>query len=486
MALTISDRGRRLCATLCVLCMGSLLRADPCVPRWSGEFPLDNGVVGMVRALAVFDDGTGPALYVGGQIAGVGGMAVNNIARWDGKIWKPLGTGTDGVDNTVWALAVFDDGSGPALYVGGDFVNAGGLPANHLAKWDGSSWSAVGAGTNGGVYAFAAYDDGSGHALYLGGIFTDAGGVSASRIARWRSGTFSAVGAGVSDGIAPPMVRALAVFDGGSGPRLYAGGLFTIPGKNIASWNGTSWSTLGSGASNVVNALAVYDDGGGHDLYVGGGFTSAGGVVNCRRVARWDGSNWSALGMGLTDSTVHTLGVFNDGNGTALYVAGQFTKATLPVGYTEVRRIAKWDGSAWEPLEGGLLDDTRNPCWCDPVNCNCGPRPAVANTLAVFDGGLYVGGDFVNVLCHEAFNLVRWQCPLPGASRADLDQDDDVDLDDFERFVGCFTGANVGGVADCCASADFDSDGDVDQDDFGVHQRCYAGPDVLPPAGCDP
>lgn len=81
MALTISDRGRRLCATLCVLCMGSLLRADPCVPRWSGEFPLDNGVVGMVRALAVFDDGTGPALYVGGQIAGVGGMAVNNIAR---------------------------------------------------------------------------------------------------------------------------------------------------------------------------------------------------------------------------------------------------------------------------------------------------------------------------------------------------------------------------------------------------------------------
>ncbi len=33
------------------------------------------------------------------------------------------------------ALQVYDDGTGPAMYVGGVFTQAGGLPARHIAKW---------------------------------------------------------------------------------------------------------------------------------------------------------------------------------------------------------------------------------------------------------------------------------------------------------------------------------------------------------------
>ena len=50
----------------------------------------------------------------------------------------------------------------------------------------------------------------------------------------------------------------------------YAGG---SPANDIAKWDGSAWSALGSGVNNGVSALAVF----GSHLYVGGGFITAGG-----------------------------------------------------------------------------------------------------------------------------------------------------------------------------------------------------------------
>src|SRR5690606_27287296 len=61
----------------------------------------------------------------------------------------------------------------------------GGEPASNIARWDGESWSAVGAGMNERVRALAVFDDGAGPALYAGGEFTEAGGVTALRTAKW-------------------------------------------------------------------------------------------------------------------------------------------------------------------------------------------------------------------------------------------------------------------------------------------------------------
>jgi len=74
------------------------------------------------------------------------------------------------VNYTVQALAV----SGTGLWAGGYFTAAGGVPANGIAKWDGSAWSALGSGVGagGGVSALAA--DGVGH-LFVGGGFLLAG-----------------------------------------------------------------------------------------------------------------------------------------------------------------------------------------------------------------------------------------------------------------------------------------------------------------------
>jgi hypothetical protein len=255
-------------------------RGQPCDPLWNVDIP---GLTGsdepLILDFVMFDDGSGRALYAAGEFSTAGGVAVNNITKWDGSSWSSLGPGLQG---TVRTLVVFDDGSGPALYAGGTFTQADGSPGNYIAKWDGSAWSPLDSGVSG------------------GGALTG--------------------------------VTALIVFDDGSGPALYAGGTFTqaggIPARNIARWDGTSWSALGSGVNGFVAALTVFDDGSGPAIYAGGGFTSA-GDLEADRVARWDGSAWSVLigpdgvGSGNTFSQCSALAVYDDGDGPALYGVGR-------------------------------------------------------------------------------------------------------------------------------------------------------------------
>ncbi len=64
---------------------------------------------------------------------------------------------------------------------------------------------------------------------------------------------------------------------------------------------------------------------------------------------------------------------------------------------------------------------------------------------------------------------------------ADLDDDNDVDVDDFVLFQGCFNGPNQPPPqAKGCATADFDGDGDVDLADFHQFGACFNGPNRAP------
>jgi hypothetical protein len=381
------------------------------------------------NALAVFDDGNGPALYAAGSFQHAGGVETSHIAKWDGAAWTALGSGlTDAAccsTPTVYELAVFDDGTGPALYAGGLFLLAGGVTVQNIAKWDGTTWSAVGDGVSGGVYstwiaALTTFDDGSGPALYAGGRFTSAGGVPANGIAKWDGAAWSAVGGGVlSDPMLdPPWVGALTVFDDGTGPALYAGGFFLLAGgvtvNHIAKWDGTSWSALGAGVSGSlwfveVNALTAFDDGSGPALYAGGVFTGAGGVP-ANNVARWNGSAWSAFSSGMSDTSsnspsVNALTVFDDGSGSALYAGGSFTTA----GGMSVNDVARWDGMGWSAVGGGAV--APYPEWSSQVLA-----------LSVFDDGsgpaLFAGGWFF-VDSGDA-GLGKWGCPAAPSPWTDL------------------------------------------------------------------
>ena len=118
-------------------------------------------------------DTTNNRLFVGGDFLKIGTVFANRIAQWNGSSWSALGTGSDA---SVRALAM----SGTNLYVGGNFTNAGGISASRIAKWDGSVWSALGSGLGAAVYALAV----SGTDLFVGGTFTTAGGSTANRIAK--------------------------------------------------------------------------------------------------------------------------------------------------------------------------------------------------------------------------------------------------------------------------------------------------------------
>jgi hypothetical protein len=134
-----------------------------------------------------------------------------------------LGSGLSGGSFPYYvnALAV----SGTDLYAGAGFTTAGGVPANCIAKWDGSAWSALGSGMNNIVYGLVV----SGTDLYAGGYFTTAGGVPANSIAEWNGSAWSALGSGVSLSRSQPYVYALAADGAG---RLFIGGGFSLAGTN--------------------------------------------------------------------------------------------------------------------------------------------------------------------------------------------------------------------------------------------------------------
>ena len=91
------------------------------------------------------------------------------------------------MDAEVNALCVFDDCSGPALYAGGAFGIAGGVAASSIARWSGSSWSALRDGLIDGVRALTLFDNGSGPTLVAGGVF-GASSSGDSYVARWGCG----------------------------------------------------------------------------------------------------------------------------------------------------------------------------------------------------------------------------------------------------------------------------------------------------------
>ncbi len=306
------------------------------IAKWNGTTwaPLGNGTNANVSTLVLDPSGN---LYVGGTFTTAGDVTANRIAVWNGSSWSDVG---GGMDNTVSALAFDSSGN---LYAAGSFTNAGGTAAKYIAKWNGSSWSDVGGGMDNAVTALA-FDGSS--SLYAGGSFTNAGGTAAKYIARWNGSNWSDLGGGMN-----ATVTALALDSSGN---LYAGGTFItaggVPANRIAKWNGSSWSSLGSGTSNGmsggVNALVV--DGSGK-LYAGGPFNLAGGIV-ALNIAMWNGSSWSALVSGTNNGTGNSVNAFALGGSGKLYVAGQFVTA----GAATVNRIAIWNGSSWSALGLGM------------------------------------------------------------------------------------------------------------------------------------
>src|SRR5689334_22537563 len=117
------------------------------------------------------DDGTGRALYAG---------FLSSVKKWTGASWLDVGTYLDGL---VAALCEYDDGTGVQLFAGGSFQNYAGAPLPAVGKLVGSDWQGFGGGlpsSPGTVLSLAVFDDGGGPKLYVGGVFDSTGALTDS------------------------------------------------------------------------------------------------------------------------------------------------------------------------------------------------------------------------------------------------------------------------------------------------------------------
>ena len=297
---------------------------------------LAGGLSSTVRA-AIYDSAGN--LYVAGDFitaynaAGTGSpVTVNRVAKWDGTSWTALGAGMVG---PVYALALDTVGQ----------LFAGGPGTNGVQRWNGTSWATLGT-PSGTRTAYALVYNATDGKLYVGGDFINWDGITnATGIVSWNGANFAALGTGINAG---GVVNALALDRDGS---VIAGGTFSSAGgvtvNHIARWRPSSglWNTMGSRMGAPLNAIAVD----------AAGIIYAGGTSNTSLPAPYLNaytSHWYPVGDGVNGS-VDALSVLPD---RRLLVGGAFTTAG---GLAFRDRSAVWNGSAWEVFPVDLPGSAR-------------------------------------------------------------------------------------------------------------------------------
>ena len=336
-----------------------------CIARWNGVSwaSLGAGLQSWgqgseVRALALMANGD---LVVGGNFMFAGAVLADGLARWNGAAWSAYPGLGPGLSGGVRCIAELPNGD---LAVGGGIVY--GLPGTYIARWNGSVWSSIGGGTNGPVVSLTRLANGD---LLAGGYFTIVGGVIHYCISRWDGSTWSPLGSGAND-----TVSCMALHTNGD---VLVGGMFTFPGNRIARWDGSSWSPLGQGLPGNVSAIAILPNG---DAYAAG--SSATGIF----IARWDGVAWAMIGTGPNES-VQAVVQMPNGN---LVAGGSF----MAVGGVVANAIARWDGASWTPLGSGF---------------GWSPQTPSVRSLAVMpNGDLIAGGYFTTAGGFSASYIARW------------------------------------------------------------------------------
>jgi hypothetical protein len=247
---------------------------------------------------AIVQEAAGGIVIAGGFNGGTGLSCCHRVARLAGPSWQAVGNQYH--SNTVRALLALPNGD---LIAGGDFLLVDATSVNHVSRFDGTTWVPMGngLGTN--------YDDTvrclarlPGGDIVAAGSFTIVGNPAMNHVARWDGTAWTALGSGIAGGFVATAVNALLVLPDGD---LLVGGDFATAGgvaaPGLARWNGTVWSAFGPGLDGPVHALAMAPDG---DVLVGGEFQRAGGVVgaNLLRLRSSCAAAATKVGTGCTNA----------------------------------------------------------------------------------------------------------------------------------------------------------------------------------------
>ncbi|MGD9692768.1 MAG: hypothetical protein AB7G17_05790 [Phycisphaerales bacterium] len=263
------------------------------------------------------------------------------VHRWDGATWTQLGADFIGSIETIHAL---DDGS---LYAGGRFEQQTQQSFSYLVRWDGAAWVALEESLSGPVYSLTTLPD---ERLLVAGDFDHNQITYLDSIATWENNRFAPLADGLNH-----LFKVLARTP--EGRILAASGSWGSPpdGLGLAEWDGVEWKRLPGKFNDSISAALYTPEG---HLIVGGSFTSISGLP-ASRIARWNGQSWSPLASGCSGKVSALLRSPDD----HIIAAGAFTTA----GGVPARNIARWDGATWSPI-GQIANGTINRLALLPSN----------------------------------------------------------------------------------------------------------------------
>lgn len=323
-------------------------------------------------------------LYVDGgsqlSASSIGGIAApSGIAKWNGTNWAAVGN--QNLNMSIFCMAIFNN----ELYIAGNYGSGG----SGIKKWDGTNFVSIGSnftgGTNPSINTMVVYNN----SLYVAGRFTTIGSSSVNGIARWNGTNWEALTSGTvvyamsnqSRGIAAMCVYNNELYvtcDEQTGLKDNNTGF----DNGIAKWNGTTWSSLGSGQSSAaIHAMTVYNN----ELYMvqaGGYGVIDGNQVYGGQLVKWDGTTWSIFGSSTDriDGTVSSITEYN----SELYFTGEIW-GFYTNGSTTNSDIIKWNGTSW------TVFSENNYGYPQPVGSLQNPR---IQTSIVYNDYLILGGAF--------------------------------------------------------------------------------------------
>ncbi len=250
-----------------------------------------------------------------------------SVLRWDGTDWISFGS-------PLSQIGAFGETSTGELFVAGGYSHdLDGV----VRRYDSGAWRPLGHGFTSPILDLEVDARGD---LFVAGEFDQAGDTAAFAVARRDAAGWHALGAGPRS----PAQTVLPLTNG----NVVTG---TSHG-DVELWDGAQWRTIGDLGYYAVKALIELPNG---DVVAGGRFSAT-----ARRVARWDGSAWHALGTGLGPpfnggeyDSVECLLAMPNGD----VIAGGYFKD--PNNNNQLWNIARWDGNSWAAVGPGIGSGNR-------------------------------------------------------------------------------------------------------------------------------
>ena len=401
-----------LAGTILAMAACPRVMAGDCPGTWSDQFAFA-GSNAQISDTAIWDDGTGPALYAVGsfptkEIGRIDNIFLPNneqsaawhIAKWDGRNWNIVGNSVLNQFDPLTKMSrlntiqVFDpDGPGSqpsVLVVGGVVNNSFPQPRSATLMFDGTTWTQMGQNLGGVSHQDDVRDleifNGE---LYACGRFNVSSGVTG--IAKWDPNTqfWIDVGGGIPTALNFVRAERMAVGDaeGDGTDELYVSGTFTFSvtggsAVKLAKWNGSNWSRVtgftGTSTANQANLggptlLKFMNIGDGPALYVGDAIYT-GSNARGAALARLKNGVWSTLlpqtpvASGNANSYVFAADMFAGPDGSQLHIGGTRLLNGVtgqPTGVSLARRSA---AGVFGPL--GTFPTTNNGlvAWMRPLD----------------------------------------------------------------------------------------------------------------------